>query len=205
MPTRKRTPILGERDATSTNSIRLAGAELRLPVHYLWYNILRTLGWNLTEDVDDPARFAPAFIVTNQDGHRFPVVCEPYSYMPGDTEDDLANEAFREIEVLYPDGALLFFNGLPVRDVAGHSYTFGGCLFSALKWSHFAINEHSNSVDSILEQVSSGFKLGDDEPKWADLNCRLAAPATLMSYEVTPGENPKIMSLRSGDWRILLV
>lgn len=184
--------------------LRLSGADLKLPVHYLWYNILRHLGWEIFEDVEDPERFAPAFYVAPQSGPRVPVVCEVYAYVPGDTSDKLQREAERFIERHYPDGALLLFNAVPYREVDGKPYSFGGRLFRARQWRDFAINEHMSSFDAVLEQVASGFEFGQDLPRWADEQARLAAAATLMSYEVDTPEAAKLVSLKTGDWHMLI-
>ena len=186
------------------DQLRLSGAEARMPAHYLWYNILRTLGWEIFDDVDEPERLAPAFYVAPSRGERLPVMCEVYSYMPGDRTDRLEKEAVEQVEDLYPDGALLLFNAMPYLEVAGRPYSFAGRLYLGGKWSDVALSEHVHSIDDVIEQAASGFTFGKDCPRWADENARLAVAATLMSYEVEDPAHAKIMAMKSGDWHIIM-
>ncbi|WP_425953109.1 hypothetical protein [Ralstonia pseudosolanacearum] len=187
------------------DSVRLMGGT-GTPVSDCWYNVCRSLEWDIRDDIDDPERFTPVFLAWSKKlGRLIPVICEAYAYMPGDKTDRLAKEAFREVGKLYPDGALLVFRGMPFREVDGQYYSFGGMLYHNKAWHEFAINRHVHGIDDVLAQIESGFIFGEAMPKFADEHTEIAVPFTLMAYGHDPmTEGVQIMRVKSGDWYMLI-
>ena len=185
---------------TLVNQMRAQGG-LHGPTHPSWHDLLATLDWPIKGYRDSPERLAAAF-VTQAARRRtwLPVVCEAYMMHPGDTPDVLAEEAKEVVSKQNPKGALLVFKGMPFREHNGHRYSFGGMLWWNGAWSEFAINEHTHSVDDIIDQVESGFNFETGDPKYADRGSRVAIPFGLACHGVDPNTHKKVITLKLGDW-----
>lgn len=110
--------------------IRLMGGTSAYSPSDCWFNLCSTLEWPIENDVDEPQRFQPAFFTASRKkGRDIPVIVEPYSYVPDDTDDPLADEAMSKLPSLFQGEILLVFRGLPFMETDGHFYTFGGLLY----------------------------------------------------------------------------
>jgi hypothetical protein len=188
------------------DALRIGGSEEKMPVHYLWYNVLRSLGWQIEDAIEDPARLYPDFFARCTDGRRVPVVCEPYAYMPGDTSDKLATNAFRKLERHYPGGVMVVFAAMPFRLVNEVPYSFGGRLYDGSVWHDFALTKSMVSIDAVLDQVQSGFRFGDECAAWADTDAQLARAVAIMRAEIEPSSfSGSLVTSKYGDWHMLLL
>lgn len=186
--------------------IRLSGG-IHGPTHPCWGDLLESLGWGPDDYVDDPTRLEPAFWVTGAKYAKagLPVVCEAYAYFPDDAEDELANEAMEELELMYPDGVLLGFKSMPFKEINGHKYSFGGLLFWNGAWHPFALTPDMKSIDAVIEQIQSGFSFENVNPKYADDATLLAVPFNRMCYGRNPNEPGPMMGLTQGTGWVTLM
>jgi hypothetical protein len=178
------------------NQIRISGG-IHGPTHPCWFDMLETLGWEPDEYLDEPERLEPAFWVAGERHAKtgLPVVCEGYAYFPDDEGDELANAAMKELGELYPEGALLGFKSMPYKEIDGHKYTFGGLLYWEGAWHPFAMTTAMTSVDSVIDQIRSGFSFEKVDPKYADDNVMLAVPFNRMCFGLDPNESGRMMGL----------
>jgi hypothetical protein len=176
------------------------------PTHPSWHDLLSTLGWDIDDYCDDPGRLSAAFYVTGpRRGVALPVVCEAYAYFPDDESDTLAIEAMATVKRYNPDGALLLFKSMPYLEVAGHSYNFGGMILWKGQWAPFSLNVECKSLDDVIDQVESGFRFDNVNPRYADDHHSLTAPFNLMCHDIDPNEPVPMGGLRSNNgWVTLL-
>lgn len=184
-------------------AIRYKRAEAgeRRPTHPHWAILFRFIGWHIDRYEPVPARLHAAFFTPSaQHARELPVFCEAYGYVPGEDDDEAANEAMATIASTYPDGALLVFNLMPYNEVEGDRYQFGGMLFWRGGWHAFALNRRTRSVDDVIAQVEGGFTFADVDRKYADNKCQLAIPFNQMCRGISPDARPKSVKLERKPW-----
>ncbi|MRD49683.1 hypothetical protein GHT07_20630 [Caenimonas koreensis DSM 17982] len=181
-----------------------ASGGLRGPMHPNWADLLETLGWRLSQYVEEPVRLTPAFVLeASQRRILLPAIVENYAYMPDDPTDDLAQEAMAVVSARHPDGAVLFFNGIPVCTIDGKPYAFGGMLWWQRKWRPFALCANMSGADALLEQAEAGFSFDKPLARYADDPC-LSVPFARMCHGLDPNEDCNMVSLRLGKWATLM-
>jgi hypothetical protein len=181
--------------------LRLAGGSGYFSPSDCWYNALRSIGWQLDDDVDEPERFQPAFRTRSQRlNASVPVVVEPYHYLPGDSDDPLARQAFAELPDLLGDPVLVLFRGVPFQEVEGVAYTYAGSIFLKGAWHEVAINERISSVDGLIEQAEAGFRFGTNAPQFGDTRARFARSIAAMSFSLDGSMKGELMSMKTGGW-----
>jgi len=155
-----------------------------------WHALLDTLGWNLDALNEKPVRFQPACYANSPDfGWRFPVVCENYAFLPYDDEDKQANEAKAKLAETYPSGVVLVFKSIPCIEIANRVYSFGGLILLNGQWAPFALNEHCDGIQSILDQVSSGFTFENPAAQYEDRHGRVARALNFMNHGQDPNDS----------------
>lgn len=172
------------------------------PTAFDWYNLLSNLDWKMTNEVEDPVRFEPAFYAHTSDGSvRLPVVCENYAYIPGDVDDKLANQAKTELASRYPGGVLLMFKAVMCKQHQGQNYSFGGLYYKNEQWRQVALCLPMKGLEAVLAQVDEGFTFNAPDPKYIDKGCTLARALNFLTHGADPNnfETPAI-SMRNGDW-----
>lgn len=188
------------------DQMRLAGAESE-PVAIDWYNLLSNLDWKLTDDVDEPERFEPAFYAETTDGRvRVPVVCEGYTYLPGDMDDNLAEEAKGRLANRYPDGVLICFKAMVCVEKDGRVYSFGGLFYRAQQWRPVALCVAMKGLEALLQQLEERFSFNAPTSKYEDRNGRLAIALNRMTHGEDPNDhNQKVLRMSTGgDWFTLI-
>lgn len=186
--------------------IRLMGGTSAYSPSDCWFNLCSTLEWPIENDVDEPQRFQPAFFTASRKkGRDIPVIVEPYSYVPDDTDDPLADEAMSKLPSLFQGEILLVFRGLPFMETDGHFYTFGGLLYLDGGWHSVAINRNTRSIDDLLQQVEAGFTFGRNCPDYADSETAIATGFAAMSFATEPGVMAELMAMKTaGGWTVLV-
>jgi hypothetical protein len=175
------------------------------PTHPAWHDTLESLGWGPEEWNDDPDRYEHAFVLHGRSNKvTLPVVCEAYAYFPDDAKDKLAQAALRAVASRYPGGALLLFKSIPYTEVQGHKYHFGGMLWWRGRWRSYAITGRMRSVDEVIDQVESGFEIGQHAVQFADDSCSITIPFNRLCQGEDPNKRGKMTGLGSGKWVTLL-
>lgn len=181
-------------------SVRIGGG-MHGPAHPAWYDLLTTIGWNLQQYQEKPARFQPAFITPSQrEGAMLPVVCENYAYIPGDVDDELVNEAKSKLAKMYPRGVVLLFKAMLFKKVKDATYSFGGMLYWRDQWRPFALCESIDDVDGLFKQFEDGFSFNSPLAVYADQHGRLARGLNFMTHGADPNSNRPSFTLQQGDW-----
>lgn len=176
-----------------------ASGGLHGPTHDAWWDLFSHLEWDLEELTDDPERLEPAFVVHSASGVSLPVICEAYPYLPGDDQDELAEEAKAVLAEQYPDGAMLVFKVMPLKLVGGHHYAFGGLLYLRQQWRPFALCDSMRGLDTLLEQRESGFSFNKPDPKYAE-DLGLAKALALMTHGRDPNTPSRVFHMKHGEW-----
>lgn len=186
--------------------VRLMGGTSAYSPSDCWFNLCSTLEWPIENDVDEPQRFQPAFFTASRKkGRAIPVIVEPYSYVPGDKDDPLADEAMSKLPSLFRDGVLLVFRGLPFMEADGYFYTFAGLLHLDGGWHPVAINRNTRSIDDLIQQVEVGFTFGRNFPDYADGETAIASGFAAMSFATEPGVMAELMAMKTaGGWTVLV-
>jgi hypothetical protein len=183
--------------------VRIAGG-VHGPTHPSWWDLLENLGWAPSDYVDEPHRLEPAFVLpASRHGVQLPAICESYGYFPDDKDDELAEEAMKDVARRFPSGALLLFKDMPYREVDGHQYSFGGMLYWRKTWTPFAMCAAMKSLDDLLDQVEGGFRIGMADARFAD-DCYVAVPFNRMCHGLDPNERTPMTGLGMGKWITLL-
>lgn len=180
------------------NGMRAAGG-IHGPTHDAWWNLFSHLEWDLEELTDEPDRLEPAFVAHSASGVSLPVICEAYGYLPGDDQDELAEEAKEVIAQEFPEGAVLVFKVMPLKVVGDHHYAFGGLLYLRQQWRPFALCDSMRGLDALLEQREHGFSFNAPDPKYAD-DKGLAQGLALMTHGRDPNTASRMFCIKQGDW-----
>ncbi len=176
-----------------------ASGGLHGPTHDAWWNLFSHLEWDLEEVTDDPERLEPAFVAHSASGVSLPVVCEAYPYLPGDDQDELAEEAKAVLAEQYPDGAILVFKVMPLKLVGDHHYAFGGLLYLRQQWRPFALCDSMRGLDALLEQRELGFSFNTPDPRYAE-DLGLAKALALMTHGRDPNAPSRVFHMKHGEW-----
>lgn len=188
------------------DQIRLSGG-MTGPTSYDWYNLLGNLEWRMTDEVEEPARFSPAFLAHNSAGTlTFPVICENYTYIPGDVKDRLANEAKTTLAKLYPDGVFLTFKAMPCMKHEEKTFSFGGLVYQHQQWKPVALCATMVGVEAVMQQLEERFSFNDPDPRYEDEHGQFARALNFMTH----GQNPNDLGLKTmrlgngGQWFTLI-
>lgn len=176
-----------------------ASGGLHGPTHDAWWNLFSHLEWDLEELTDDPERLEPAFVAHSASGVSLPVICEAYPYLPGDDQDELAEEAKAVLAEQYPDGAMLVFKVMPLKLVGDHHYAFGGLLYLRQQWRPFALCDSMRGLDALLEQRELGFSFNAPDPRYAE-DLGLAKALALMTHGRDPNTPSRVFHMKHGEW-----
>ncbi|MBN3761020.1 hypothetical protein [Burkholderia sp. Ac-20365] len=185
--------------------MRINGGLIGVP-HEDWYQCLKHLGWDVVgEPREVVARFDPSFWVSTRDGTiELPVVVEGYAYVPEDTTDVLAKEAFEVLAAKFPKGCLLLFGALHFKKIQDRCYTCGGMLLRDGHWAPFALSERVDGLERLLAQRQAGFSFDAPLSEYEDPCGVLAVSFNLMvrGHDFERDPNPDVMVMEVHGWKL---
>lgn len=172
-----------------------------VPVHHAWADLFSAMYWQTHDWHEEAPRYSHSFaLLCTRRALSVPVVCEYYTYLPDDGEDDLAKAAMEAVSSRYPQGAALVFRSMPYCVVNGHKYQLGGMLWWRKQWAAFALRKGMTSIDDVLDQVEGGFRIGDDDPRYCDDACSIAVPFNRLCLGLDPNKRERTLAVSTGDW-----